>query len=88
MLWVCLVYQVVLGPQSKSLIRSAQQRSLWKWATGGLMECDAVAQTFVVPYISSSYTFPLLKDTGHLYVCETGGLHKLTFQGMPYEIKC
>lgn len=52
------------------------------------MECDAVAQTFVVPYVSSSYTFPLLKDTGHLYVCETGGLHKLTFQGMPYEVRC
>jgi hypothetical protein len=83
-LWVCPDYLVVLSPESKPLVRSAQQRSLWKSAAGGFVECDAV----VVPYISSSYMFLLLKDTGHLYICETGDLHKLTFQGMPYELRC
>lgn len=52
------------------------------------VECDAATETFVVPYTSSSYMVLLLKDTGHPYICETGGLHKLTFQGIPYELRC
>lgn len=76
---------MVLGPESKSLIRSAQQKSPRKWAAGGLVEYDAMAQTFEVPDISSYYPFLFLKDAGHLYICDTGRFYKLMFQGMPHE---
>lgn len=75
---ICLL---VFGPECKSLIRSAQQKSVLQ---EGLLS-DAMAQTFEIPYISSYCSFLFLKDTGHFYVCKTSGLRKLMFQRMPYE---